>query len=54
LQTALNGGSLTSSIGASNKGNSGKVTGPIEGICLFVYCECKGTKYTCAYATRKV
>jgi hypothetical protein len=36
LQTARKGGSLTSSIGASNKGNSGSCILPIEGMFLLL------------------
>jgi hypothetical protein len=36
LHTARNGGSLTSSIGASSKGNSGRDMLPIEIIFIFI------------------
>ena len=38
LQTARKGGSLTSSIGANSKGNSGNCIEPIVGIAIFVFC----------------
>ena len=43
LHNALNGGSLTSSIGANSSGKSGNSMEPILGISFFVYCGCKFT-----------